>query len=93
MPYTHWAYFKLESDALDCAVYLTSNFDALCAVDPVDPVDADSPWRLLAARNVDLGTDWHAEIEEVVRQFDGKYDGGEATYSKFTGRPIRAADS
>lgn len=91
MPYTHWAYFDNEDDARLCADDLAAMFDALCAVDP--PLDAESDWLLRAARNVDTDTDWHVPVEALVEAYGGKYDGGEATYHKGTGEPIRAADS
>jgi hypothetical protein len=88
-PYTHWAYFTAEEDAHHCAETLT-RADYLCCVDPpgFDPLTVDRPaepsateWTLRAAGPEHLQPGdiraRHSNVEAIVRQHGGHYDGGE----------------
>lgn len=75
IPYTHWAYFTDRAAAEACAKELDAQFDCLTSVDRNYD---DTQWLLLAGRTVDIDTNWHAPVEEVVERHGGRYDGGES---------------
>ncbi|MFJ3365776.1 ribonuclease E inhibitor RraB [Streptomyces anthocyanicus] len=84
IPYTHWAYFPDRTSAEECARELADYVTRISEPDP----EVTSQWRLLAARDVEVAglEQRHREVEAIVTQHGGEYDGGEATYE--SGHPV-----
>jgi hypothetical protein len=78
IPYTHWAYFPDETSVKACAAELG---DYVTRVQRA-VAEAHLPWLLLAGRDVDVDqlVERHDEVEAIVHQHGGSYDGGEASY-------------
>lgn len=86
IPYTHWAYFKDEKTARECAADLAECGFYQNVRRSYVPQPGEG-WLMRASREVPIDdlVDRHAMVEEVVNSHGGVYDGGEATVSVHSG--------